>query len=148
MNGMKFNAALIFAIVLQAVALVWYVSKIDSRVNILYEKYEVDSDAEVVENQVRMKLAIETLIEDVEAIQKELSKSPEEDTAKKNFKENITVDEAASLAIAAINLKSEEKAGIEHIKMSKILSETKVLEKISPQDLKKFDEAAKGKFVK
>ena len=40
MNGMKFNAALIFAIVLQAVALVWYVSKIDSRVNILYEKYD------------------------------------------------------------------------------------------------------------
>tara|TARA_R100000808_G_C2096319_1_gene114912 strand:- start:37 stop:351 length:315 start_codon:yes stop_codon:yes gene_type:complete len=79
MNGMKFNAALIFAIVLQAVALVWYVSKIDSRVNILYEKYEVDSDAEVVENQVRMKLAIETLIEDVEAIQKELSKARNKD---------------------------------------------------------------------
>ena len=79
MNGMKFNAALIFAIVLQAIALVWYVSKIDSRVNILYEKYEVDSDAEVVENQVRMKLAIETLIEDVEAIQKELSKARNKD---------------------------------------------------------------------
>ena len=79
MNGMKFNAALIFAIVLQAVALVWYVSKIDSRVNILYEKYEVDSDAEVVENQVRMKLAIETLIEDVDSIQKELSKAKSKD---------------------------------------------------------------------
>jgi predicted phage-related endonuclease len=79
MNGMKFNAALIFAIVLQAVALVWYISKIDSRVNILYEKYEVDSDAQVVENQVRMKLSIETLIEDVEAIQKELSKARSKD---------------------------------------------------------------------
>ena len=79
MKGMKFNAALIFAIVLQAVALVWYVSKIDSRVNILYEKYEVDSDAEVVENQVRMKLAIETLIEDVDSIQKELSKARSKD---------------------------------------------------------------------
>ena len=79
MNGMKFNAALIFAIVLQAVALVWYVSKIDSRVNILYEKYEVDSDAQVVENQVRMKLAIETLIEDVDSIQKELSKARSKD---------------------------------------------------------------------
>ena len=76
---MKFNAALIFAIVLQAIALVWYVSKIDSRVNILYEKYEVDSDAEVVENQVRMKLAIETLIEDVDSIQKELSKARSKD---------------------------------------------------------------------
>ena len=79
MNGMKFNAALIFAILLQAVALVWYVSKIDSRVNILYEKYEVDSDAQVVENQVRMKLAIETLIEDVDSIQKELSKARSKD---------------------------------------------------------------------
>jgi len=79
MNGMKFNAALIFAILLQAVALVWYVSKIDSRVNILYEKYEVDSDAEVVENQVRMKLAIETLIEDVEEIQTELNKARNKD---------------------------------------------------------------------
>ena len=79
MNGMKFNAALIFAIVLQAIALVWYVSKIDSRVNILYEKYEVDSDAEVVENQVRMKLAIETLIEDVDSIQKQLSKARSKD---------------------------------------------------------------------
>ena len=79
MNGMKFNAALIFAIVLQAIALVWYVSKIDSRVNILYEKYEVDSDAQVVENQVRMKLAIETLIEDVDSIQKELSKARSKD---------------------------------------------------------------------
>ena len=79
MNGMKFNAALIFAIVLQAVALGWYDSKIDSRVNILYEKYEVDSDAQVVENQVRMKLAIETLIEDVDSIQKELSKARSKD---------------------------------------------------------------------
>ena len=43
MNGMKFNAALIFAVILQAVGLVWYVSKIDSKVNILYEKYAEDS---------------------------------------------------------------------------------------------------------
>ena len=66
----------------------------------------------------------------------------------KNYKEGLTVDEAASLAIAAINLKSEEKSGVEHIKMSKILVEGKMIEKISPEDLKKFDEAAKGKFVK
>ena len=66
----------------------------------------------------------------------------------KNYKDGLTIDEAASLAIAAINLKSEEKSGIEHIKMSKILSEGKLIEKISTEDLKKFDEAAKGKFVK
>ena len=32
--------------------------------------------------------------------------------------------------------------------MSKILSEGRVIEKISPEDLKRLDEAAKGKFVK
>jgi hypothetical protein len=32
--------------------------------------------------------------------------------------------------------------------MSKILSDGKMIEKISAEDLKKFDEAAKGKFVK
>ena len=66
----------------------------------------------------------------------------------KNYKENITIEEAASLAIAAINLKSEEKSGIDHIKMSKILTKSKTIEKISLDDLKKFDDAAKGKFVK
>ena len=59
----------------------------------------------------------------------------------KNYKEGLTVDEAASLAIAAINLKSEEKSGVEHIKMSKILVEGKMIEKISPEDLKKIGRA-------
>ena len=72
MNGMKFNAALIFAIVLQAIALVWYVSKIDSRVNILYDKFEKENEASVVENQVKMKLDLANLIEEVKKIKKDL----------------------------------------------------------------------------
>ena len=32
MNGLKFNMALVFAVMLQGIALVWYVSKIDSKV--------------------------------------------------------------------------------------------------------------------
>ena len=52
------------------------------------------------------------------------------------------------MAIAAINLKSEEKTGTEHIKMSKVTDDTKLLERISDEDLKKFDELAKGKFAK
>ena len=70
MNGMKFNAALIFAVLLQAIGLVWYVSKIDSKVNILYEKYAEDNKTEVVENQVRMKLDIENLLKDVNEIRR------------------------------------------------------------------------------
>ena len=60
----------------------------------------------------------------------------------------MTIEEAGSLAIAAINLKSEEKAGTEHIKMSKIMEEAKIIERVSLDDLKKFDQAAKGKFAK
>jgi hypothetical protein len=79
MNGMKFNAALIFAVLLQAIGLVWYVSKIDSKVNILYEKYAEDNKTEVVENQVRMKLDIENLLKDVNEIKEELKKANNKD---------------------------------------------------------------------
>ena len=70
------------------------------------------------------------------------------DFLEKNYKDDISIDDAASLAIAAINLKSEEKTGTEHIKMSKVTEDAKILARISDADLKKFDEAAKGKFVK
>mgnify|MGYP001194708211 CR=1 FL=1 len=70
------------------------------------------------------------------------------DFLEKNYKADISIEEAASLAIAAINLKSEEKVGIDHIKMSKVSTDTQILEKVSIDELKKFDEQAKGKFVK
>ena len=79
MNVMKFNAALIFAVLLQAIGLVWYVSKIDSKVNILYEKYAEESKTEVVENQVRMKLDIENLLKDVNDIKTELKHANKKD---------------------------------------------------------------------
>ena len=52
------------------------------------------------------------------------------------------------MAIAAINLISEEKIGTNHIKMSKVTEDSKLLEKVSDENLKKFDTEAKGKFVK
>ena len=70
------------------------------------------------------------------------------DFLEKNYKDDLPIEEAASLAIASINLKSEEKTGIDHIKMSKVTEDSKVLERVSDEDLKKFDELAKGKFVK
>ena len=39
MKDMKFNYALIFAVALQFIGLVWYLSKVDSRVSILYDKF-------------------------------------------------------------------------------------------------------------
>ena len=70
------------------------------------------------------------------------------DFLEKNYKNDISIEEAGSLAIAAINLKSEETTGIEHIKMSKVGIETKIFETITKDELKKFDEQAKGKFAK
>ena len=70
------------------------------------------------------------------------------DFLEKNYKDDMSIDEAASLAIAAINLKSEEKVGIEHIKMSKVSEDAKVIERVSIDELKKYDQAAKGQFSK
>jgi proteasome alpha subunit len=56
----------------------------------------------------------------------------------KNYNENMSLEDAASLAIAAINLNSEAKEGIKHIKMAKITSEAKVFEKVSELDLQNY----------
>ena len=66
----------------------------------------------------------------------------------KNYKEDMSMEEAASLAIAGINLKNEKQEGVEHIKMSQVKEDNKTTERISLDNLKKFDQAAKGKFVK
>ena len=58
----------------------------------------------------------------------------------KNYKEDIGLDDAAALAIAAINLKSEAKEGINHVKMAKITSEAKVFEKVSESDLQNYSQ--------
>jgi len=74
MNGMKIPMALIFAVVLQAIGLVWYVSKIDSKVEILYTTFEEENQKEVIENQVKMKLDLENIIADVGDLQKVVKK--------------------------------------------------------------------------
>ena len=79
MNGNKFNYALVFAVILQFIGLVWYLSKVDSKVNILYGKFEKDSETSVVENQVKMKLDIENLLTDVNELKQELKKSLKKD---------------------------------------------------------------------
>ena len=75
----NFNYALLFAVLLQFVGLVWYLSKVDSRVSILYDKFEKESEQDVVENQVKMKLYLANLIEDVKQIKKDLRQSNKKD---------------------------------------------------------------------
>ena len=40
MKGITLNYALIFAVILQAIGLIWYVSKLDSKVETVYEFYQ------------------------------------------------------------------------------------------------------------
>ncbi len=66
----------------------------------------------------------------------------------KNYKDGMSIDEASALAIAAIDLKSEQKDGMKHIKMAKITTDKKVIEKISDADLERYSKVAKEKFPK
>ena len=62
--------ATLLAVSVQFFAVIWYISKMDSKINILYDKYETESEMEVVENQVKMKLDLANLMEDMKAIKK------------------------------------------------------------------------------
>ena len=62
------------------------------------------------------------------------------DFLEKNYKKEMSMDDAMSLAITAINLKSEEK-GVKHISMSRIKQDTKLFEKVSSQELAKHTQA-------
>lgn len=66
----------------------------------------------------------------------------------KNYKDNMSLDDAIALAIAAIDLKTEQREGIKHIKAAVITKDKKILEKLSDADLEKHAKAAKEKFPK
>ena len=79
MNVMKIPMALIFAVILQAIGLVWYVSKIDSKVEILYTTFEEDNQRDVIENQVKMKLDLENIISEVKDLRQVVKKLKNKD---------------------------------------------------------------------
>ena len=79
MKDLKINAAVIFAVLLQAIGLVWYVSKIDSKVDILYSTFEEENQKEVIENQVKMKLDLENIIAEVGELKRVIKKLKNKD---------------------------------------------------------------------
>ena len=64
----------------------------------------------------------------------------------KHYKEDMSLEDAASLSIAAINLKAEAKDGVNNIKMAKITSKAKIFEKVSESDLQNYSQNA-SKFA-
>ncbi len=64
----------------------------------------------------------------------------------KHYKDDLSLEDAAALAIAAINLKADAKEGINDIKMAKITTESKTFEKVSESDLQNYSQNA-SKFA-
>ena len=74
MNGLKISFAVVAFVLIQGVAVIWYVSKLDSRVDQMYKSFEEENKKEVIENQVKMKLDLENLIKEVNQLSKDMRK--------------------------------------------------------------------------
>ena len=88
MNGLKISFAVVAFVLIQGVAVIWYVSKLDSRVDQMYKSFEEENKKDVIENQVKMKLDLENLITDVKELTKDLKKmqSKDKEIVKQNKK--------------------------------------------------------------
>ncbi len=70
------------------------------------------------------------------------------DFLEKNYKPEMTLEDGAALATASINLKSEKKDDVKHVKMSWVKKDKKIIEKVSESDIEKFAQIASQKFNK
>ena len=86
MNGLKISFAVVAFVLVQGIGVIWYVSKLDSRVDQMYKSFEEENKKEVIENRVKMKLDLENLIADMKGLKKELKRmqSKEKEIVKQN----------------------------------------------------------------
>jgi proteasome alpha subunit len=68
------------------------------------------------------------------------------DFLEKTYSSDLSLDDAAALAIAGIYLSSEDKDGTSHIRMAQIKTETGLFELISEEQIQNFAKSAKEKF--
>jgi proteasome alpha subunit len=64
----------------------------------------------------------------------------------KNYKHDMSLEDASALATACIYLASDQKEGTDHIKMSHIKTSTKQFEKVNHQQITSYASAGKQKF--
>ena len=64
----------------------------------------------------------------------------------KNYKPDISMDDAAALATASIYIASDEKEGTQHIKMSQIKTDTKSFEIIPEEKIAEYSKVATQKY--
>ena len=90
MNGLKISFAVVAFVIIQGVAVIWYVSKLDSRVDQMYKSFEEENKKEVIENQVKMKIDLENLIADVKQLNKDMKRMNQKD--KEIVKQNRSIE--------------------------------------------------------
>ena len=90
MNGLKISFAVVAFVLIQGVAVIWYVSKLDSRVDQMYKSFEEENKKEVIENQVKMKIDLENLIANVTQLNKDMKKMNQKD--KEIVKQNRSIE--------------------------------------------------------
>ena len=74
MNGLKISFAVVAFVLVQGIGVIWYVSKLDSRVDQMYKSFEEENKKDVIENQFKMKLDLENIIADVGELKKVIKK--------------------------------------------------------------------------
>ena len=77
-------------VLVQGIGVIWYVSKLDSRVDQMYKSFEEENKKDVIENQVKMKLDLQNLIEDVKQLSKDVKKMQSKD--KEIVKQNRSIE--------------------------------------------------------
>ena len=90
MGGVKLSFAVVAFVLIQGVAVIWYVSKLDSRVDQMYKSFEEENKKDVIENQVKMKLDLENLIADVSQLTKDMKRMNQKD--KEIVKQNRSIE--------------------------------------------------------
>ena len=90
MNGLKISFAVVAFVLVQGIGVIWYVSKLDSRVDQMYKSFEEQNKKEVNENQVKMKIDLENLIKEVNQLSKDMRKMQSKD--KEIVKQNRAIE--------------------------------------------------------
>ena len=68
------------------------------------------------------------------------------DFLEKNYKHDMSLEDASALATSCIYLASDQKDGTDHIKMSHIKTSTKQFEKVNQEQISQYATAGKQKF--
>ena len=68
------------------------------------------------------------------------------DFLEKTYNSDLSLEDAAAVAVAGIYLSSEDKEGTSHIRMAQIKTETGLFELVSKEQIENFAKIAKEKF--